>query len=392
MFENLDDKNPPQPRELLVELIVAEGARRRRRRAAAFAGGLASVLVLTGAIGLAQMRGQEPNVSTSNKPPETTTPAPDHDSGNGVNTSPSTSMHGDSETSAPHEATAFAGITPDGRVVLGDPATGAIVRRLVDAPSDGPDPNMCCVMQSPDGTQVYYVASSQETGSGSGDSKIYRVAATGGQPVAIATGSHPAISADGTYLAYTHNSDQIVVRNLKTDRERSYSGLNTPGATIQDLAFADTPNGKKLVFSAAAQGRPAELFTLFLSISQAASLADASRLGPPVSSPEGTGWLVPDGHVSDGLISVIQTCCALDSGGYAGDTSAALVDPIGGERQRSTPISIGSGAVIDAPYDPTGQNQLVLTIEDGTSTLSRRTAGADLERLDAAEQYVSIDW
>jgi hypothetical protein len=390
MFENLDDKNPPQPRELLVELIVAEGARRRRRRAAAFAGGLASVLVLTGAIGLAQLRGQEPNVSTSNKSPETTTPAPDHDSGNGVNTSPSTSMLGDSETSAPPEATAFAGITPDGRVVLGDPTTGAIVRRLVDAPGDGPDPNMCCVVQSPDGTQVYYVASSQETGSGSGDSKIYRVASTGGQPVAIATGSHPAISADGTYLAYTHNSDQIVVRNLDTDRERSYAGLDTPGATIQDLAFS--PSGKKLVFTAGVQGEPAALFSFDLAISLASSLADASRLGPPDNAPHGTGWLVPDGHPSDGLISVIQTCCALDSGGYAGDTSAALVDPIGGQRQRSTPISIGSGAVIDAPYDPTGQNQLVLTIEDGTSTLSRRTAGADLERLDAAEQYVSIDW
>jgi len=395
MFEHLDDKNPPQPRQLLVELVMAEGGRRRRRRAAAFAGGAAAVLALAGSLQLVQLRGNQENLKTADTP--TSAPAPDHQSDNELSTTPgsttTTAAGGNAgsgdEASAPPEATTFAGLTPDNRVVLGNAETGEIVKELARPTDDGGIP-VCCVALSPDRRTVYYVTASRKTGTDPGDAKIYRIATTGsGTPVAVGTGWDPAISPDGKWLAYTRNSTQIVLNYMSTGQNQVMTGLPNREESIQDLAF--TADSTSLIFSAAATEAPAELYGLYLDLSRVASLTDARQLGPPDGVPDGTGWYAPDARATDGTVGAVESCCALDAASYNADIALIAVDPGGGARRGSVPVSNVGAHILQAPYDPSGQNQLVLSVEDEAYVLSRVSDG-QLEPLDSAAEYTAIDW
>lgn len=119
------------------------------------------------------------------------------------------------------------GVTIAGAVVSLDPSTGAIVRTLVPSGAVGD-----AVSVSPDGKTVYYAVAQGCEG------EVYAVPTAGGTPVAVTSGSLPAVRPDGKALALAREPDTsltscigtgniatkytVVVRNLTTGAERVY--------------------------------------------------------------------------------------------------------------------------------------------------------------------------
>jgi len=399
MFEHLDDPNPPPPRQLLVELVVAEGGRRRRRRAVVAGGMAATLLVLAGGVRLAQMAGTDPDVDIGPQNSSSDSHREGGESDDDLSlepgpsdpvTTPSNSETSSGEAPAPLGATTFAALTDDGRVVLADiDQDGAVIRPLVTAA----DHDMQLgnqVALSPDRQTVYFDAT-PGTGDEAGESAIYKVGTSGNdEPEFIDTGASPAISPaeDAPRFAYVKNSAHIVVHDLHGDGAQTFRGTESDESSVQDLSF--TSDGQGLVFTAAPPDGPASLYYLDLSTFAAiASINDAAELGPGEAAPAGTGWSSPDVRATDRKIVVISTCCAPS---IAGEPSFAAADPNSAQQPTSEAIEGVSGIVLQASYDSSGQNQLVLTVEDDESTSLYLRQDGPLQRLDRAEQYTAIGW
>jgi len=150
--------------------------------------------------------------------------------GGATTTGPTTSVAASTSTSGPaagRPATLVA-ITTAGAVQTLDPTTGKAQKTL----ATGATGNEIGV--SPDGKSVYY-----ETPAGC-DHQINRVATTGGNSTPVSSGSKPAVSPDGAYLAYarqplfgagntacqgsavTANAYSVVVRALTTGAETTF--------------------------------------------------------------------------------------------------------------------------------------------------------------------------
>ncbi|HEX3424590.1 MAG TPA: hypothetical protein VHT30_00560 [Acidimicrobiales bacterium] len=151
----------------------------------------------------------------------------------------------------------LAAVTTSGKVQILDPTTGSVVRTLASGAALGDE-----VSLSRDGKTVYY-----QRASGCFD-QIATVPVAGGPSTDVAAGSLPAISPDGTKLAYAHESHAsmanptacqgtdagpgaywMTVRNLATGTETKYplgpdviqNGLAPP---IGHLSWA--PDGKRV--------------------------------------------------------------------------------------------------------------------------------------------------
>jgi hypothetical protein len=388
----------------MVELVVAEGARRRRRRTAVAGGVAATLLVLAGGVRLSQLGGSEGSLDvTTDQPDQPNISSPDSGgegtgSGDGVATSPGSTTPDpgspNGEASAPPGATTFAALTDDQLVVLGDAATGQVTNVLVDASTDGSQLGDDVAL-TPDRGAVYFVATPAE-GDHAGQISIFRVLTDGSdEPVWVAAGTNPAVSPDGTYLAYVGNSSEVILRDIAdTHNPRTWAAPEESEDVIRDLAF--TADSKELAFVAAPPDEPGVLYLLDVlglsSLSTGASLNDAGRLGPPDEAPAGTGWSTPDYRAGHETMVVVESCCALGAEGYDGDTSFVVIDPTTGQSPGDTPVSGGSGTVVMAKYDISGQNQLVLTADaEGQTSLYRGEAG-QLQPLDQAPHYRAVDW
>ena len=397
MFEHLDDPNPPPPRALLVELVTAEGARRRRRRAVLAGGMAATLLVLAGGVRLAQAAGSggDTDVKLDAPPagPSSDSRGEGAESDGELSTAPDqtdpVTTPSNAEAPTPSGTTTFAAITVDGLVVLADTDDdGAVVTELVDASADDLQLGTQVAL-SPDRQTVFFEAT-PSTGDEAGESAIYKVGTTAGEePERIDTGSSPAVSLDG-HLAYIQGAARILIRDLDTGSEQELRGM--PGSaddSLRDLAF--TADSQALVFTAAPPDGPATLYYLdfTFSIYSAATLNDATAVGPTDDAPEGTDWSTPDARASDGTIAVVESCCApvLDSG-----TAFAFVEPSSDQRPADPePVEGVSGTILQATYDSTGRNQLVLAVDGETYNLYLRQDGP-LRRLDQARPYTAIDW
>jgi hypothetical protein len=224
--------SPPAP-----EAIRARGDRRRRRKAVTSA--VLALVIGAGGSGLAY--------TSFDRPGEAVPPA----AGSSA-----------ASSARPGSAPGIVAVTAKGALVVLSPVTGEATRILV-ASAVAPD----AISVSPDGSTVYFAV---RTGC---RDEIESVPVTGGKPAAIAAGVLPAVSPDGTELAFAREpvsggpahaaflpgcpvpaaspDIEVVIRDLAGGRETAYPA---PPGTATALPFPVShlswaPDGQKLLVS-----------------------------------------------------------------------------------------------------------------------------------------------
>jgi WD40-like Beta Propeller Repeat len=215
---------------------------------------------------------------------------------------------------------AMAGVTARGALVLLSSATGAPVRTLVPHGVVGDE-----ISVSADGQIIYF---SKRHGC---VDDVESVAASGGTPTLITTGSLPAISPDGSTLAFarqptltrhctTGSGDlssqySLVTRTLSSGVERVYpmlpagqsSGLPAP---ISHLSWA--ANGTELAVSIAAiQDNEGWQIMLMNTATAQNYLGGTGDTQVPVTGPDRRRSYWREGvYLRDGNLFVSRACCA----------------------------------------------------------------------------------
>ena len=216
---------------------------------------------------------------------------------------------------------AMAGVTARGALVLLSSATGAPVRTLVPRGVIGDE-----ISVSPDGRTIYF--SSRH---GCVDD-VESVAASGGTPTLITTGSLPAISPDGSTLAFARQPTltrhcmkgsggdlsaqySLVTRTLSSGVERVYPMLpaGQPGslpAPISHLSWA--PDGTELAVSIAAiQDNEGWQIMLMDTATAQNYLGGTGDTPVPVTGPDRRRSYWREGvYLPGGNLFVSRACCA----------------------------------------------------------------------------------
>lgn len=169
----------------------------------------------------------------------------------------------------------IAAVDVNGRAVLLDPTTGEVRRVLLDGiPVDDPAANG--IAWTPDRSSVFVVRPSQ---SGPND-EIVQISTGDFQPHLTIAGQSPAVSPDGSTLAYVHNiassgpgqpSPTLRLRDLRTGAEQELAGGDF--YAINDLTWL--PDSNRIAFTAGEINQGVHVVSR-----DAASLTEARRLGP----------------------------------------------------------------------------------------------------------------
>jgi WD40 repeat protein len=244
--------------------------------------------------------------------------------GAALRTSPSstpsatTRAHSVSQTTA--RPPAMVGVTAGGSLVLLSSVTGAPVRALVQGGVIGDE-----ISVSADGQTIYF---SRRHGC---VDDVESVALSGGKPTLITTGSLPAISPDGSTLAFARQPTltshcmagsgnisaqyDLVTRTLSTGVERVYpvlpagqsSGLPAP---ISHLSWA--PDGTELAVSIAAiQDNEGWQIALLDTATAQNYLGGTGVTAVPMTGPDRRRSYWREGvYLPDGNLFVSRACCA----------------------------------------------------------------------------------
>jgi hypothetical protein len=214
----------------------------------------------------------------------------------------------------------MAGVTARGALVLLDPATGAPSRTLVPDGVIGDE-----ISVADDGQTIFF---SRRHGC---VDDVESVAVSGGAPTLISTGSLPAISPDGSTLAFARQPTltrhcmtgtgslpaqySVVTRTLSSGVERVYpmlpagqsSGLPAP---ISHLSWA--PDGTELAVSiAAAEDNEGWQLMLMDTTTAQNYLGGAGDTPVPVTGPDRRRSYWREGvYLPDGNLFVSRACCA----------------------------------------------------------------------------------
>lgn len=199
-------------------------------------------------------------------------------------------------------------VDADGRVLVIDATTGEEVRELLDDVAVD-DPASNDIAMSPDRTEVFVVVPPDEP---PGDSRLMQVPVDGGEAEEIAQGTVPAVSPDGSTLAYVEievggepaRAEPVVVfRDLDSDEETRLT-REVPFFFIPDVEW--TTDGTQVVFTAG------EIQTGLYAVDRdAETLDDARRLGPDLEEdPGGTSW-GPVAAFGEDQLAVVEVCCDL---------------------------------------------------------------------------------
>ena len=236
----------------------------------------------------------------------------------GSTPSATTGAHPVSQTTA--RPPAMVGVTARGSLVLLSPATGAPTRALVRGGVIGDE-----ISVSADGQTIYF---SRRHGC---VDDVESVALSGGKPTLITTGSLPAISPDGSTLAFARQPTltrhcmagagdpsaqyDLVTRTLSSGVERVYpvlpagqsSGLPAP---ISHLSWA--PNGTELAVSIAAiQDNEGWQIALLDTATAQNYLGGTGVTSVPMTGPERRRSYWREGvYLPDGNLFVSRACCA----------------------------------------------------------------------------------
>jgi hypothetical protein len=199
-------------------------------------------------------------------------------------------------------ALAIAAVDAAGRAVILDAGSGEVRRVLLEGIAiDDPAANAIAV--TPDRRTVFVV---RPGASGEQDTRIVQVPASGGAPQPVAPGIAPAVSPDGSTLAYVRyvgdgpgqREPTIRLRALSNGSERELRGGDFYG--IWDLAW--TGNGSRLAFTAG------EIKTgVHVVDPTAGSLEGSRRLGPEDRDATWSGVATLAGD----RIAVIDRCCTV---------------------------------------------------------------------------------
>ena len=215
---------------------------------------------------------------------------------------------------------AMAGVTARGSLVLLSSATGAPIRTLVRGGVIGDE-----ISVSADGQTVYF---SRRHGC---VDDVESVAVSGGKPTLITTGSLPAISPDGSTLAFARQPTltrhcmtgagdlstayDLVTRTLSSGVERVYPVLpaSQPGglpAPISHLSWA--PDGTELAVSIAAIQDNEGWQIALLDTATAQNYLGGTGVTPvPVTGPDRRRSYWREGvYLPDGNLFVSRACCA----------------------------------------------------------------------------------
>jgi hypothetical protein len=317
--------SPPAP-----ESARARGDKRRRRKAITSA--VLALAIGAGGGGIA--------FSSFDQPANT--------SGPGVTSSAAAS----SQPGRP----AIVAVTGKGALVVLNPVTGEATKILVAADVLGGALDV-----SPDGSTVYFAV---ERGC---QDEIESVPVTGGNPVEITTGVLPAVSGDGTKLAFareevsggssnlsflahcnqtlpTISSVTVVVRDLASGHETVYPA--PPGTPIEPTAISRlswAPDGEKLLVSAgpALNNEGWDLAVVNLATARyylpSASSAGTSSV-PVTEGPDAARSYYREGvFAPDGNLFVNVVCCS----GTSFRQTSTLLREIGPAGQLITQVAIG---------------------------------------------------
>lgn len=309
--------------------VMSTAARRvRRRRLAASGLGVAALVGgVLGVVGLLQ--DEDSQVRTGPSPVATDPPRP---------------------AGPPADLVA---ITDDGAVVVVETVSGRRVRTLAPANSAA---GATRPTRTPDGVWVYY-ATAHGCTSGSA---LYRVPADGSRaPERVATGTAPAVSPDGTKLAYAAVADDddreptaqchssVVIRTLASGSERRFLPTADTNSFVAygEISLVDwAADSTRLVFQLGWEGEGSFL----LDTARHTTTRDATPVGAKRIE---NGLVHATWHPPSGRVAAVDDCC------YSSDAPRTprltyLVDPATGD---ATPLLEASVDPKSLDYDPTGE-------------------------------------
>ncbi len=225
---------------------------------------------------------------------------------------------------------------------------------------------------------VYYGVARMDD---SGWMGIRSVPVAGGAVRDVVEGRDPAISLDGSSLAFVPPEvATLAVRDVRTGTERRWAA--GPNFARENVSTPAWVSANKITFVASYSEGVSEIFVLDLA--SARSLDGAKRLGPPPGARDGTGWHSPDLRNYDDLLGVIESCCSLDQNNSPRLPSSFLVvDPVTGEIRGRLDTK---RALRSAVYETSGRHQLII---DTAGTLYRRSGGG---LSPVGRGYVAADW
>lgn len=377
--------------------------RARVRRGARLASvGVAAIVVVVGAVGLAQqlLPDAEPPFVIEN-PEEDARPSPAP-----TTTSPAAEDEGDlagDGTGVPVAELPRPLIASIPGLVELDPATGEILRSL-----DGPTgEGWGAVSLTPDGLTVFH----EELWTGCA-TRLWRTPLYGGEPELLGPGLHPAVSPDGTTLAYVGyepcvgENQRLVLRDLDTGAERSWQLEQFDDQLVRIGTLSWAPDARTIVVEVTYT--PREEDQVGPPGGSAIHLVDATaepgtvQDSPSVSVGDHTiQWTLPTFRGERGTLLVVELCCDIGTGGGNPHDDAETytileVDPTreGDDKVRAT-LYETSARVTHLDADASGEHILVVEEEPKTdgraarAVLKRLTGG---EAAELAEDAYAADW
>jgi Tol biopolymer transport system component len=210
------------------------------------------------------------------------------------------------------------------------------------------------------------------------------------EPRRLGNGGAPAVSPDGTRLAYFTPSNgcigaTLVVRNLATGKEQRWEAPESDGyfsnGAITAIAWA--PDGRRLAFQFDWEGSG-----VYLLDTGVPGRLDTARPVEPKRQPDNTSLALRGWHPIDGRLAVAALCCLSPDGMTSTEvhdrTRTFLVDPATGE---STDLHRAGEAAFSMDYDGSGQWMLWIS-EDGFLRVRDPRGGERSVR----QGYASATW
>jgi hypothetical protein len=277
-------------------------------------------------------------------------------------------------------------------VVLLDSARGRRLRVLAAHP-EAADPAgevfLEGVALSADHRSAYYAVAGP-----CGEGTVYRVPVDGrAPPERVATGISPAVSPDGSKLAYAapggagpdgrpRCDNRIVVRDLRTGAERTWSYPDDPDplplyqdGVITRIAWA--PDSTRLAFTLSYEGDSVSILDTVVD----RDLSESKELVVPGGGGDSRH---PTWQASSGRVAVVNSafeCCFADN--YTGPTRTLLVDP---DKMLSEDLLPPGKKPAWLDFDVTGHHLLYV---DGDRLYRRSGSGSPVA---VGRGYVAADW